>query len=471
MDVARSSKVAVVGELGVVLCDGGLRYLAGNEVARELLGTLAPGDDVADAGWRPVDGWPAIRELAAGGITRMAIGQREYQVVLQTLGDGSACLLVEPLLLSSDAELSQAIAWLDAMDEAILLVDDGGVVVFANPRAERDHGYDTGSMVGLHLSSLQEPRRPGAGLPEDRGEFVRSIRGIMAQGAPRRYQLWHLRRDGSRYPATVLLRARRVGQRELLLVLVRDEVSEQGRIDQLQRSLGEIQGINRAKSRVVSTAGHDLRTPLTAILGFCDLLLLDYADRASEPGRSLDRIRSSAHILDRQFTRMIEFFKLEDGRLELDREPLQPASVIRAACDRWREQAEGKGLTLRQRIDDSVDRLAVSADPRRLDAALDELVDNAIRATGKGTIEIAASRAGDLVRFEVLDEGVGLAVGEREHLFNAFTEQGELRHRGGFGIGIGLHVVRKLAELMGGSAELVATTSRGSTFALSLPVA
>jgi hypothetical protein len=264
------SRAGGVAAIAVLLCDGeALCLRSGNEAARMLFGSLPLGSPVNELGWKAAEGWPDAASCATGATTRMCIGQDAYQVTRETMSDGVVCLLVEPLLLDADAELSQAVEWLEAVDEPVLLLDDGGTVIFATGRAERDHAYDTGGMVGCHLGELHRPRPGGPTLPEGRGELGQALRRLVVQGAPRRYQAWHLRRDGGRFPTTVLLRPRQVGGRTLILALVRDEASHQGRIDDLERALGSCDTAGRIKSKVLSTAGHDLRTPLTAILGFC----------------------------------------------------------------------------------------------------------------------------------------------------------------------------------------------------------
>jgi signal transduction histidine kinase len=182
----------------------------------------------------------------------------------------------------------------------------------------------------------------------------------------------------------------------------------------------------------------------------------------------LGRIRSSAHVLDRQFTRLIEFFKLEDGRLEADLEPTDPCAVVRGACDRWREAAQVKGLRLRQYIEDGVERLQVRGDERRLAAAMDEYLDNAIKVTTQGCVEVQAIRRDERIEFRVEDAGPGLSQHDYEDLFTAFTDKGDLRPRSLMGIGIGLHMVRRLGALMEAESFVAESSPRGSTFTLSL---
>ena len=470
--MAQSDTITTAGldSLALIICDQQGNYVAGNAAATAVIGSLSRGSSLADGPWREQAGWPAPHLLEDGGVTRVSIGQEDWQVRAQNLDDGQRCLLLEPVQLASDSELGRAIAWLGIIDQAVLLLDDAGTVVFANGRAEREHGYETGGMVGVHLSALHVPRQGYNSLAAERAELVADLRTMLAHGAPRRYQAWHQQADGNRFAVTVVLRPRRVGQRDLILALVRDESNDQSRVDHLQRSLARLEVVSRSKSRVMASAGHDLRTPLTAILGFCDLLLLDYDDLDTEPGRSLERIRVSGHILDRQFSRLIEFYKLEDGRLDVDPVDISPGSLVRDVCEEWRDPVQAAGLSLRQDIDDSVDRVVVRTDPHRARSALAELLDNAVRVTKAGTILIRTLRDDGHVRFEVHDQGPGVSSHERNSIFEAFTDQGDLRFRDGPGIGIGLHMATGLASLIGGRLELGQATSNGAVFALILPL-
>lgn len=472
MEMAPRRNVGLEG-IAVLLCQGAdFRLTAANRAAYALLPSVPIGAAVADVGWRPVPGWPDLRDCQSGASTRMSLGQQTVLVTRDDLSDGGTCLLVESLLLDADAELARAVDWLEAVEEPVLLLDDGGTVIFATSHAEREHGYETGGLIGRHLLELHQPRRGGGpAFSSDAADLVRELRHLAVLGVPRRFHVWHRRRDGARFPGTVFLRPRQVGGRSMILARARDEASHQGRIDDLERALAVKDRADRVKSKVLTTAGHDLRTPLTAILGFCDLLLLDYDEADGEPGRSLDRIRSSAHVLDRQFSRVIEFFKLEDDRLDVEFTLAEPCALVRAACERWAGHAAGKGIRLRQHLEDGVERCRVRTDPRRLAAALDEYLDNALRVTVRGCVEVQALRRADRIEFRVEDAGPGVSQHDRDDLFTAFTDQGELRPRSTMGIGIGLHMVRRLAQLLGAEAGLVSSSADGSTFALALPLA
>jgi signal transduction histidine kinase/CheY-like chemotaxis protein len=225
---------------------------------------------------------------------------------------------------------------------------------------------------------------------------------------------------------------------------------------------------NRAKSRFFATLSHEIRTPMNAVIGMSNVLL-ETPQSASQ--RDLTQtIRSASESLLSLLNDVLDFSKIESGRLELDREPLLVRECVASVVELLRPGAAAKQLALRHVIASAVPE-AIMGDAVRLRQILVNLVGNAIKFTERGEIEISvASRAlapkSCELRFSVRDTGIGVAPERRGELFQAFTQLDSSMARRAGGTGLGLAISRTLAEAMGGAIWLDSegVPGRGSTF-------
>jgi len=217
---------------------------------------------------------------------------------------------------------------------------------------------------------------------------------------------------------------------------------------------------------------HDLRTPLTGILALAELLAS--SDIGERERQWANAIKNGAEHLAALTTLIVDAARAEAAGLVLRREtfPLRPLAeaVGRALVAR----AQTKGVKAEVRIARDLPAM-VTGDPLRLRAALENLADNAIKFTGKGTVVMtvtAATAPRDRVRltFSFSDTGIGLSTAEIKRLFRPFAQASESVARQYGGAGLGLVFVRRVAKALGGSLTVESTPGKGSTFRLSVPV-
>ncbi len=230
------------------------------------------------------------------------------------------------------------------------------------------------------------------------------------------------------------------------------------------------QAANKAKSEFLATISHEIRTPLNSILGFADLVA-DDPGLSLESRRRVDLIGRSGRSLVEIINDLLDFSKLEAGRMELDPEPLSPALVLRDAVAIAAPAAEAKGLELRVEIVGDEDAL-FDLDDTRLRQVLLNLVSNAIKFTRDGavTARLDLSAAPGRLRFEVSDTGIGIAPEVQARLFQRFTQADSSISRGFGGTGLGLAISKALVTRMGGEIGVESAPGRGSCFWVDLPV-
>ena len=215
---------------------------------------------------------------------------------------------------------------------------------------------------------------------------------------------------------------------------------------------------SQAKSLFFSTVSHDIRTPLNAIVGFSDLLEQGTGDEA-ERARCINSIRSSSKVLMRLVDDILDLSKLENGRLDIIKEPTDLPTLVRdviAACEFARAQ---KALALDSEIDEMP---WVSVDPQRIRQILLNLLSNAYKYTDSGTVTVRVRWHEGTLTLSVADTGKGIAKEDIARILQPFVQLTDKNHRNG--TGLGLPICQKLAKLMDGELTIASTVGAGSTF-------
>ena len=232
--------------------------------------------------------------------------------------------------------------------------------------------------------------------------------------------------------------------------------------------------VRKARPIEIALAGlaHDIRTPLTGILALAELLRAsDLPDR--ERGWA-EAIRGAADHLARLTTIVVDAAKLESAGLMLRDEPFSPLELARSVALALSARAEGKALDVASKIAKDLPS-RVSGDEVRLRSALENLIDNAVKFTERGSIGFAASssnapRGRVRLTFTVTDSGIGITAADLKRLFRPFAQASEDVARRYGGAGLGLVLVKRIAKAMGGDLVVTSKPGRGSTFRLTAVV-
>jgi signal transduction histidine kinase len=230
-------------------------------------------------------------------------------------------------------------------------------------------------------------------------------------------------------------------------------------------TLDRLEAAFRRQRRFTADASHELRTPVTAILGHAELALS--RPRSPEAYRhSLSLIQSEAERMQRLIGRMLTLARLEVGRHTLSYAPTDVVYLTRTVLDTFQPMAAAKGLTLKF---DMPAALTILTDADSLTQILLNLLENAITYTDQGEVALKLVSMSDQVCFEVNDTGRGIPSQHLPHIFQPFYRVDASYSSKHAGVGLGLALTHELVQLLGGTLEVASQVDVGTTFTFTLP--
>lgn len=239
----------------------------------------------------------------------------------------------------------------------------------------------------------------------------------------------------------------------------------------LERSRDQAIQASKFKSEFLANMSHEIRTPLNAVVGMSDLLMRTrLTDEQREFGSVINK---SADVLLGIVNDILDYSKIESGRLDLEIIDFDLVEMIEGAAELVAERSREKHLSLATFIDPSLPRM-LQGDSGRIRQILLNFVSNSIKFTDRGEIVIRVIQNGDAtsgkvgLRFSVTDTGIGLSESAKQRLFQPFTQADASFTRKYGGTGLGLAISKRLVELMGGSIDVVSVYGEGATFAFNL---
>jgi signal transduction histidine kinase/DNA-binding response OmpR family regulator len=259
-----------------------------------------------------------------------------------------------------------------------------------------------------------------------------------------------------------------VQARDAKLLRHREELEEEvaRRTAELVHARDAAEQASLAKSQFLAKMSHEFRTPMNGILGMADILLM--GNLPAEQQRSVEIVRRSGETLLEIVNDILDFSRIEAGKLELDDTPFDLVGVVEEVVELLAASAQSKGIELASEVDPKVPT-PLRGDPGRVRQILVNLVGNAVKFTDRGEVVVRAaldSRDGDavVIRLSVRDTGIGIPAEAHARIFESFAQaDGSTTRRFG-GTGLGLSISRQLVELMGGTIRVASEPGKGSEF-------
>jgi PAS domain S-box-containing protein len=352
-------------------------------------------------------------------------------------------------------------------EHAIILLDHDGRIVSWNQGAELISGYQTEEILGKHFSCFHPAEEVGAGVVDQILKTALAVGQWEGEG-------WRVRKDGSRFWASVVITAARDSANQLLgfTNVTRDLTHRKQAEEAIKRAKEEAEAANQAKSDFLANISHEVRTPMTGIIGMAGLLA--EAELPAKQREYCEIIRRSSESLLTVINEILDFSKAEAGKVELESIDFDLRTAVEEVAGLFASQAAQKEVELINFVGYEVPT-ALRGDPGRLRQILSNLISNALKFTAQGEVVVRVSvveqtPAMATIRFTVADTGIGIPQDGIENLFNPFTQADASTTRKYGGTGLGLAICKKFVALMNGDIGVESASGKGSTFWFTVPL-
>jgi PAS domain S-box-containing protein len=363
-------------------------------------------------------------------------------------------------LEESEARKSAIVA--SSLDGIITFGSDGRVLEF-NPAAERIFGVPRQDAMRLFITDLIVP--PSFVTNED--AFLKYLKTEDELMVDRRHETFGRRPASGQFRLELTITRIRTGGAPLFTAFVRD-ITEQTRVEhQLREAKVNAEQTVRAKAEFLANMSHEIRTPMKGVVGVTDLL--SKTELNPVQGEYVEIIRCSAGALVGVIDDILDFSRIEAGKLQLEHAPFDPRLEVEHLIDLLAPHAHAKGLELSAVVAPGVPS-CVFGDPARVRQVLLNLLNNAVRFTSAGEVIIRVTPRSDAIEFEVADTGIGITREALNRVFKPFAQIDGSAPMRGRGTGLGLAISKHLVEAMGGRISVRSQDGHGTQFFVSLPI-
>ena len=354
-------------------------------------------------------------------------------------------------------------------DNMVIITDHEGRTEWVNAAFTKRTGYTLHDLIG---------RKPGEvlqGNGTDR-EVVAQIGADVRAGRSLQTEILNYTKQGEPYWVQFQITPIRSTQGDVdRFVSIQTDMTDVHltRVA-LESAKANAESANQAKTQFIATISHEMRTPLSAILGSIDLAIAGGAD-APERRAHLMRISDAAELLQRLISDVLDVAKIEAGQMDVESIPMKLRPCLESAVASIADRARAKGLDFKLMVDESLPS-EVYGDPDRIRQIATNLSENAVKFTDSGFVRVevshlARTRPGQAaMEIRVVDSGVGIPAEAQSRIFDRFVQGDSSTTRRKGGAGLGLSIVRSLVEAIGGTVSVNSHPGAGADFRVTLPL-
>ncbi|MCA0756843.1 response regulator [Paenibacillus sp. N4] len=406
---------------------------------------------------------PQILRTKIEGFVSMYVSNKKLQLQTELLHQKTRELeKMNKELLRTAYKLSKTEAQARIVRETsidtMITFDRNGMILMANPALERMFGYREEEVAGKPMSLLI-PAFTEIDYMRDASEPETGMLGRLIEVSPRR-------KDGRLFEAEIQIGTAKVDDEQIYACTISDITQRKQYEKEIVAAMEAAEIASRAKSEFLAMVSHEIRTPMNGVLGMTALLL--ETELTDEQTEYADIIQKSGDALLSVINDILDYSKIESGKMELEEVPFQMKTCIEETFDLFTMKSKQQNLRMSYRVDPSVPEF-LEGDLTKLRQVLINLVGNAVKFTNEGGIDVEVVLAADygssiMLGISVKDTGIGISKESLPLLFQPFSQLDSSMTRKHGGTGLGLAICKNLIELMGGSIRVETDQGRGTTF-------
>ena len=365
---------------------------------------------------------------------------------------------IRELLVGDDSE-TYFRTLLESAPDAMIIIDEDGRITIVNAQAETMFGYRREELLGQKIEALLPKRLRKRHVGHRQG----FSNGPSLRPMGPDLDLIALRKDGTEFPVEISLSPVSTGHGSFVSSVIRDVTDRRQMEQEIIASRQEAERANKANNAFLAAASHDLRQPVQALS-----LLNGALRRTVKDKRALEMIESQEHSLTAMtnlLNSLLDISRLDAGAVTPEFEEFPMQRLVDRLSAEFARQASQKGLDFSA----TSCKAMVRSDPNLLSEIIQNFVSNAIRYTDKGMVRLGCIERDDHCCVEVTDTGIGIDADQQEVIFQEF-HQGNAPGSSKEGFGLGLAIVRRLADLLEHDVAVESAPGKGSSFSVTLPV-
>lgn len=358
---------------------------------------------------------------------------------------------------------------LSIAEDAIISVDRNENIILFNQGAETIFGYQHDEIIGKPLNTLIPKQFREAHHHHMKG-FGKGQ--VVARRMGNRSEITALHKSGREFLAEASISHLKLENETIFTVMLRD-ITERIKIEkELRDTMQKANQANQAKTQFLANMSHEIRTPLNSIVGFSQILL-NRSNSLSVPDdfkEYLENIMLSGKNLSELINNILDLSKIEAGKMGASEEALNLKLLVQGIYHINKAQALQKGILFTYDYASNLPTM-IHSDRTKLNQIVMNLVSNAIKFTPKGKeVQLSVKRQKNLVVFQVMDHGIGIAKEHLAQIFDMFHQIDSSTVREFEGSGLGLAITKRMVELLGGRIEVESELNQGSVFTVSVPL-
>ena len=353
-------------------------------------------------------------------------------------------------------------AMLGSALDCIITIDQESRIIEFNPAAERTFGYSREEVLGELMHEHIVPPHLREAHEAGMEHYLETGEGSLLDT---RIEITGMRADGTEFPVELAIVPIPLEERALFTAYLRDITERKRSKEALKEAKEKAEAASRAKSEFIANMSHDIRTPLTSVIGFLDVFEEDLPE---EKQRFLDLMRKGGKRLEGMLDAILDLAEVEGGQADLHPEPLDLRTEAREALQLFESEARRQGLSV-EAPPASGEPVWAKLDQAALSRVLANLIGNAVKFTPAGSVQARVWAEEDRAMIQVEDTGIGIAPEGLKRVFEPFHQEASGEEDAAKGSGLGLAITRTIVEQMGGDVKVKSEVGKGSTFTLRFP--